>query len=199
MKSIASTISRKITRKGRGWVFTPIDFQDLGSRDSIDQTLSRLATQGLIRRVTRGIYDYPRLSSFGPIPADLFKVANALAVSTRSRILVSEAYAANILGLTNQVPARLIFLTDGTNRVRQIGNQKIVFKRTSPRKLCGSGKVSGLVLQSLRYFGKDGIKENVVQKLKNTLSSNDKIDLLKDKGLASLWMQPIIDQIINPT
>ena len=195
MKSIAKTISNRITRKQPGWVFAPGDFKDLGSRVAVDKTLSRLADGGLIRRLARGIYDFPRMSNFGPIKADLFAVAAAIARNTQSRIQVSEAYAANILGLTTQVPGKMVFYTDATKRIRKIGNQTLVFKQASPKKLGGAGRISGLVLQGLRYFGKNEIPERIVPQLQKSLSENDKTLLLKDKGLAPLWMQPIIEQI----
>jgi len=197
MKSIAKAISNRITRKQRGWVFAPCDFEDIGSRESIDKTLSRLADGGMIRRVTRGIYDYPRMSNFGPIKADLFAVAAAMARNTRSRIQVSEAYAANILGLTTQVPGKMVFYTDGTKRVRKIGNQTLVFKQASPKKLGSAGSISGLVMQGLRYFGKIELPERAVPQLQKSLSENEKTILLKDKGIAPLWMQPVIEQIAS--
>ncbi len=195
MKTIANSIYRRIIKKGRGWVFTPFDFQDLGSRESIDQTLSRLAKREKIRRVTQGVYDYPEISSFGPIPADLFSVAQAIARSTQTKIQVSESYAANILGLSNQVPAKLILYTDGTRRVRQVGRQKIIFRQVTPKKLIGAGKITGLVFQSLRYFGKDRLNDKIISRLKKILKPEDKALLLKDKNTTPIWMQSAINQI----
>ncbi len=195
MKTLSERIYRRIIQKGSGWVFVPIDFQDLGSRSSIDQTLSRLAKKEKIRRVTQGVYDYPRMSSFGQIPPDLFKVANAIARSSQLRIQVSESYAANALGLTIHFPSKLVFLTDGTKRVREIGNQKIVFKQVSPKKLVGAGNISGLVFQGLRYFGKERLRNDVILKLKEILKPEDKKLILKDKNATPIWMQAAINQI----
>jgi len=195
MKTIANSIYQRILKKKRGWVFTPFDFQDLGPRDSIDQTLSRLTKKEKIRRVTQGVYDYPELSRFGQIPADLLSVAAAISRSTQSKILVSESYAANILGLSNQVPAKLILYTDGARRVRKVGKQKIIFKQTTPKKLMGAGKISGLVFQSLRYFGKDRISNTIISRLKKILKPKDKELIVKEKYSTPIWMQIAINQI----
>ncbi|ODS29984.1 MAG: hypothetical protein SCARUB_02778 [Candidatus Scalindua rubra] len=195
MKTIADSIYNRILKKGRGWVFTPFDFQDLGSRESIDQTLSRLAKKEKIRRVTQGVYDYPKISRFGEIPTSLMLVAKAIARSTQTKIQVSESYAANVLGLSNQVPAKIILYTDGTRRVRKVGKQKIIFKQATPKKLVGAGKMSGLVIQGLRYFGKDRINEKVINRLKDILKQRDKELLLKEKYATPIWMQSAINQI----
>ena len=195
MKTIANSIYQRILKKKRGWVFTPFDFQDLGPRVSIDQTLSRLAKKEKIRRVTQGVYDYPELSRFGQIPADLLSVADAISRSTQSKILVSESYAANILGLSNQVPAKLILYTDGARRIRKVGQQKIIFKQTTPKKLMGAGKISGLVFQSLRYFGKDRISNTIISRLKKILKPKDKELIVKEKYSTPIWMQIAINQI----
>jgi len=195
MKTIANSIYQRILKKKRGWVFTPFDFQDLGPRVSIDQTLSRLAKKEKIRRVTQGVYDYPELSRFGQIPADLLSVADAISRSTQSKILVSESYAANILGLSNQVPAKLILYTDGARRIRKVGQQKIIFKQTTPKKLMGAGKISGLVFQSLRYFGKERINNTIISRLKKILKQRDKELILKEKYSTPIWMQIAINQI----
>ncbi len=195
MQSTANRVYKRILSKGRGEVYTSFDFRDLGSRDSIDQTLSRLAKKGKIRRVTQGVYDYPYQSNFGEIPADLFSIAKAIARNTQSKIQVSESFAANALGLSNQVPAKLILYTDGTGRVRKIGKQKIIFKQATPKKLVGAGEISGLVIQGLRYFGKDKINDTTIKRLKDTLKQKDKKLLLKEVYTTPTWMQKVIFQI----
>ncbi len=197
MKTIANSIYKRILKEGRGWVFTPFDFRELGSRESIDQTLSRLTKREKIRRVTQGVYDYPEISSFGEVPVSLLVVAKAIARSTQTKIQVSESYAANVLGLSNQVPAKLILYTNGTRRVRQVGKQKIIFKQATPKKLIGAGEITGLVIQSLRYFGKDRINEKIINRLKDILKQKDKESLLKEKYATPIWMQSAIDQIVG--
>src|SRR5260221_9602211 len=104
---ISTRIFRRIQAHGRGFVFTPADFADLGSRASVDQTLSRLARRSRIRRLSRGVYDYPRVSSdLGPLSPTTDSIAHAVARQTHSVAQVGPAQAASQLGLSTQVPAR---------------------------------------------------------------------------------------------
>lgn len=119
MKGIGVTqqIVRRATAKGRGAVFTPSDFLDLGSRAAVDQALSRIARAGRLRRVTRGLYDYPRIDpQLGPLTPSTYAVAQALARETGSLVQVAGAQAANMLGVSLQVPAQTTYLTDGPPR-----------------------------------------------------------------------------------
>ena len=114
MNSIAAAILKRIRVHGRGWVFTPRDFLDLGTRHPIDLALSRFASDKTIRRLTQGVYDYPRVhKKLGVLAPNPDEVAAVLAAKTGSRMQVSGARAANLLGLTDQVPAQLVYLTDG--------------------------------------------------------------------------------------
>jgi hypothetical protein len=105
MHTVPALVMRRVKGMGRGSVFTPSDFADLGGRAATDQALSRLARTGKIRRLARGIYDYPRVSRFlGPISPARDVVARALARKTNSAVQVTGAQAANALGLSTQVP-----------------------------------------------------------------------------------------------
>ena len=120
--SITSRILKRIRAHGRGWVFGPSHFLDVASRRTVNVILSRLVQEKIIRRLAQGIYDYPRthrkLGVLAPNPDD---VASALAAKTNSRMQVSGARAANLLGLSDQVPAQLVYLTDGPSRRLKIG------------------------------------------------------------------------------
>jgi len=189
---------RRIRAKRYGWVFTPKDFLDLGSRAAVDQALSRLARTGTIRRLGRGLYDYPRvrpgLGRLSPAPD---AVARAAARKTDSRLQVSGARAANALGLSTQVPARLVYLTDGRSRCIQFGNQTVELRRAAPRRLVGAGKVSGTVFQALRYLGKDGVDDVVIRRLRRALSQADKHTLRRDVAYVADWMHPVVDRIVR--
>jgi len=195
MDSIAQKINNQIKVKKLGNVFTPIDFQKVGSRDAIDQTLSRLAKSGVIRRLGQGIYEKPKKSRFGILPPDAMLVAEALARSTQSKLQVSEAYAANRLGLTTQVPGKFIYYIEGTPRSRKIGNQEIIFKRATPKRMAGAGKKVGLIIQALRYFGANNIDDTVLEKVSNKLSLSDKQDLEKEKYALPIWLQDSIEKL----
>jgi hypothetical protein len=104
------------------------------------------------------------------------------------RIQPSGAYAANLLGLSEQVPAKVVFLTDGTNRKIRVGNQEIILKQTSPRNMATAGRSSGLVIQALRYLGKQNVDERAVKTLAARLGPEDRQQLIKDIRYAPAWI-----------
>lgn len=196
MTTISTHVLKRIRGKGRGAVFTPTDFLDLGPRAAIDQALSRLAKRKVIRRVTRGLYDYPKMSArFGALSPDIDRVAQALARQSGARLQVSGARAANAFGLSTQVPAKAVYLTDGPSRKTKIGRQTLELRHAGPKSLVGAGKTSGAVVQALRYLGQDAIDEDVIDHLRRVLSDDDKNALRRDGLLAPGWVRPVIDQI----
>src|ERR1700747_403109 len=116
-QSIDSRIIATIHGRGRGSVFVPADFLDIGSREAVGLALHRLARKGTIRRLARGVYDFPKQHPvLGLLSPSADDVAKALAGRDRPRLQPSGAYAANALGLSDQVPARAVYLTDGPSR-----------------------------------------------------------------------------------
>lgn len=194
---VTSKIRQRIIGKGRGAVFAPADFLDLGARASVDQALSRLADQGVIRRLTRGLYDYPKRSPrFGmlsPLPDD---VAKAIARTNNQILQVSPSMAANLFGLTTQVPSKPTYMTDGPTRTKTIGKQVIQFRKASPKTLVGAGQKTGAVFQALRYMGKDRIDDRVIAKLATALDGNDRNLLAKQSKHVPAWMHPVVQQIV---
>lgn len=179
-----------------GQVFGPNNFMHLASRAAIDKALSRLATSGLVRRVARGLYDIPRTHKLvGKLLPSVDEVAQAVAGKESLRLQPSGAYAANLLGLTEQVPLRIAFLTDGTSRTLRIGKQTVILKRTSPRNMATAGRVSGLVIQALRHLKQEHIDEEIVARLRATLGPEDKATLIQDKHHAPVWIAKLIDRI----
>jgi hypothetical protein len=196
MKSIENKILNRIYSKGRGWCFTPKNFYDLGSPESIHIALHRLMKKGTIRRLARGLYDYPeKHSNIGLLSPKPEAIAQALSIRDNIRIQPSGAYAANILGLTEQVPAKIIFLTDGPKRRVKIGKQEIILKNTTHRYMAISGNMSAKIIHALKHIGQNYIKKNHIEYLKKKLSDEDKLQLLKDKIYAPGWMHSIINLI----
>ena len=150
-RSIESAVKNRITDHGRGWCFTPMHFSDLGSDASIRKALSQLQKQNVIRRLARGVYDYPKMHDvLGLIPPDLNEVAKAIAEKNGVQIQPAGAYAANLVGLSGQVPGRIIFLTEGPSRRVKIGNQEIIFKKTTKKVMSSAGTREGLLIQALK-------------------------------------------------
>ena len=189
MQSIDSKVLSRIYGSGRGVVFTPGRFLDIGSRDAVDKVLSRLVQKGAIRRLARGLYDYPEHHPImGILAPNPDAIAQALAGRQGIRLQPSGAYAANRLGLSTQVPARIVYLTDGPSRTVRVGNQEIRLQRTTPRSMGPAGRTSGLVIQALRHLGQKHVDDSVIQTLQNKISDQDKKRLMKDIAYAPAWV-----------
>jgi hypothetical protein len=192
----AKSVWRKIRAKHRGWVFTPREFAALGSRAAIDQTLSRLHRAGKIRRLARGIYEFPRVHPrIGVLSPSPEAVAKAVAARTHSRITVSGATALNQLGLSTQVPVQNLYLTEGPSRTLRIGNQTVTLKHVASSKMIGAGTEAGLVIQAVRSFGQKGIHELPVQALAKRLPPLVKAAVKRLAPAAPAWSQPVLRQI----
>jgi len=199
MQSIKNKIINRIYGKGRGWCYTPKSFSDLGSPEAIRITLHRLEKKGAIRRLSRGIYEYPKKHpTIGFLSPNPDKIAEAISVRYAIRIRPSGAFAANILGLSNQVPAKIVFLTDGSGRRIKIGPREIIFKRTTPRNMAGA-KSSGTLILALKYIGKEQISQDHIKHFRESLSTHIKMKLKKDSIYAPGWICPIIDEIVKET
>lgn len=189
MQSVDSQIVHRIRGTGRGSVFSPHDFIDLGSRDVVDKVLSRLVRKGTLRRLTRGLYDYPKTHPvMGILMPSPDTIATALAGKHGIRLQPSGAYAANLLGFSTQVPAKIVFLTDGPSRTVRVGNQEIRLLRTTPRNMGSAERISGLVIQALRHVGLTHVDDAVIRTLRRKLSVDDKKQLMKDIAFAPAWV-----------
>jgi hypothetical protein len=199
MQSIDSKILSRIYGRGKGCVVTPGDFLDLGSRQAVDLVLHRLAKKGTLRRLARGLYDYPRTD---PDLGFLSPTTDAIVKSLKGRdnILLqpSGGYAANLLGLSDQVPMKIVFFTDGPSRRVQIGKQVIMLKHTTPRAMATAGRVSGLAIQALRHIGQRYVDDAIVARLQKRLSDNDRKQLLQDIRYAPAWIASILRRVAGP-
>ena len=194
---IMSKIKQRIIGKGRGAIFAPSDFLDIGTRASVDQALSRLADQGMIRRLTRGLYDYPKKSPrFGYLSPSADDIAKAVARKDNQVLQPSPAMAANQLGLSTQVPSKPIYMTDGPTRTNTVGRQVIQFRKASSKTLVGAGQRTGAVFQALRYIGKDRIDDQVIGQLARALNDKDRVLLSKQSKHVPAWMHPVVQQIV---
>ena len=198
MQSIIKQVLKRIKSHGKGFVFTPKDFLNLGSRAAIDQALSRLSRDGKIRRIKRGLYDYPRVSTrLGQLSPNPDAVVQALARKTGSQIGPSGAKAANALGLSTQVPARLVYLTDGPSRDVVIGRQRIQLRYAASKYFSGNSGAD-IAVQALRHLGQNAVDDTGIRKVRTALSDHDKRALRKTIGKVPDWMTPYIKQITQP-
>jgi hypothetical protein len=195
-KSADSRVLAAIRDRGRGSVFVPADFLEFGSREAVDITLHRLARKGTIRRLARGVYDFPRQHPvLGPLSPSAETVAQALAARDRTRLQPAGAYAANTLGLSEQVPAKAVFLTDGPSRTVKIGRTTIQLRRTTARNMAAAGRLSGLLIQALRELGEKYVTPERRAHLRRTIPARQRRELLKDLSLAPAWMHPIFREL----
>ncbi len=195
-QSIDLRILSRIYGSGRGWVFTPNHFQDLGSRTAVGLALMRHTRTGTIRQLVRGLYDYPsRHPALGFLSPPADAVAKALAGRDATRLQPAGGYAANLLGLSDQMPMRVVFLTDGPTRSVVLGKQTITLKRTTPKNMVAAGKKSGLVIQALRHLGKRHMDDNLISQLRARLTDDDKKQLLQYINYVPAWIADVMRQL----
>lgn len=196
--STDTQVVQRINQKGPGAVFTPADFLDLGSRNAIDLALSRAARTGAIRKLARGLYDAPRVEpSIGPLAPATDDVAHALRDRDGARLQPAGAHAAHLLGLSDQVPVRAVFLTDGRSRTVRLGRRQIVLKHTTPKQMATAGRISGTVIQALRWLGRSHVTPELISALRRRLSDADRRQLVADIRYAPAWIAGILRRVVD--
>ena len=199
MDTVKQKILTRIQQNGYGKAYSPKDFLDLGSRGSVDVALSQLVDAGTIRRVIRGVYDYPESGALiaGLLSPDLDEVARALARKHGWRILAAGAHAANMLGLSTQVPAKAVYLSDGPTRRIKLDRRTIQFKHAEPKTLGATSEVNGLVIQALRHIGKHEVTDVMVRRIARVLPKPDRDTLLQDTQYSTDWVHEVAKAIIG--
>ena len=193
----ASKILKVIRGHGPGWAFSQRDLAGIGARDAVDKALQRLLQKGTIRRVIRGLYDYPRFSTLldQELSHDTDQAAQALARKFRWRIQPSGAAAQNLLGLSTQVPAKIVYLSDGPDRFYKIGNTALVFEHTALKEAGFKRRESALIVQALKSLGSERITPQVVAKIREWLGPKLRDKVLNDTRTATGWVYAAIKQI----
>jgi hypothetical protein len=193
VQSIDLSVRSRVFGNGRGWVFTPKHFQDLGRDAAIDSALRRLKAAGTIRQLARGLYDYPVQDPvLGCVAPSAERIARALAARDSIRLQPSGDYAANILGLSEQVPSRVVFLTDGPARKVKIGKREILLQHTTPRNMATAGRKSGTIIQALRHIGKDQVDARIIAILRRRIDDRERASLRKDLIHAPAWIADLL-------
>ena len=197
MQSIDNKLVSRIYGHQRGWAFSKNDFLDLGSDAAIRKALSRLETKGIVRRVLRGVYDYPRISSLlnETMGSDLDVLASAIARKSGWRIQPSENTALNLLGLSTKVPAKSIYLSDGPSKSYELGNRPLIFKKRALRESGFKHKESELVVQALKALGRDCIDSQICRTLSEKWTPHFWQKILRDTRTAPAWVCDIIRTI----
>ncbi len=197
MQTMRDQIVARIDRLRPGKAFSAKDFLDIGSRGTVDMTFGSLMRDGKIRRIRRGLYDMPKINEAlgGKLSPDIDEAARAIARRQRWKIVPDGAWAANLLGLSTQVPSKIIYLTDGPNNEVLIGRRTIHFKHARPKVIAGLEGKFALVVQALRYLGKEGVGSREIDKLRASLSPAEKRKLVKDTRFGVDWIYEVAKQI----
>ena len=197
MHSIERQIEKMIKSKARGSLLLPEDYLILGSSEAVRKALTRLEEKKIIIRIAQGIYVRPKVSKLiGQLTPSAEEVAVAIAKRDRIRILPTGSYALNALGLSSQVPANIVLLTDGSPREIKVGKRKIKFKKTTPKNLLAKGKISRLVIQALKEIGIGNVSIEEEQKIVDLLKLENEKDLKHDIALAPVWIRKIMDKAL---
>lgn len=196
MSSVADRTIKRVRGKGRGWVFTPKDFLDFGTRASVDMALTRLAHSGVIRRIGHGLYDYPKQhAKLGTLTSDTDNLVQAIATQTGDKVFTSGAAAANRLGLSTQVPAKSSYATSGPSRTKKVAGRTIALKRSHAPLLDNASDQANSVLQALAYLGKNSINADLIRRCADRLDDRDMKILFKSRALMPGWMSDVILKI----
>lgn len=198
---VKSAITERMENGSTPSVWTPRDFLDLGSREAVDQALHRLTRSGDIRRIARGLYDKPKPNRLTgkPTHPDPRSVVDALARRDQARILVDGMTAANDLGLSDAVPARIVVHTDARLKPIKLGNLQINFKTTAPSRLHWAGRPGMRIVQALHWLHEAGGDTDpaVAKRLRSLFADTNHgativEDLVADLLTLPAWMQQIL-------
>ncbi len=186
-----------IAGHGRGWAFSSSDMMTKFSRQQSDNLLSDLVKDGKIRRVSRGIYDYPRYSELlqKELLPDIDQVARAYARKFNWRIEVSGESALNLLGLSTQVEGKYTYLSDGAKRSYKILGTTLKFKKSSLKNIGFKYKESSLIVQALKALGKEHIDDKIISKIKNQIDTKKCSKILHDTKSTTVWIYEVIKRI----
>ena len=186
-----------IVGHGRGWVFSTRDLLSRYTRREADDSLKYLVKKGKIRRVNRGLYDYPTYSELlnQELSPDIDQVAKALARKFNWRIEISGDSALNLLGISTQVPGRYIYLSDGPNRDYDILGTRLEFKKTILKEIGFKHKESSLIVQALNSLGRDHVTPAIISKIRKQIPEEMYKKILHDTPSVKNWIYEALQEI----
>lgn len=194
--TIEDKILNKIKKCGRGSVFFISDFVTYGNRNAINKALERLTEKGLILRAARGIYCYPKIErvyGLGPIPPSMEDIAEAMAKRDGAKIVPSGLYAQYQLGLTQQVPMNVVYLTNGISRTINLGEGKAIkFKHSSPRYFVIRNQLALLLTTALKDWKVENLSAEQIDIIKSKLNANPRLQIADLKLMTSKVRELII-------
>lgn len=191
--SVEEQIIKKLKDNKRGNIYFPYNFFEIDSFEKIHVALGRLEKKQVLVRLAHGIYLFPKIDKeLGVLYPPIDEIAKAIAKRDKARIIPTGVQALNLLGLSTQVPMKVVYLTDGTQRNIAIGNQSIKFKKTSPKNLAVKGEISGLVIQALREIGDGRVSDEQLKIIIEFLKKENPENVKYDARLAPAWISKIV-------
>jgi len=195
---VENKIAEVLKSHPKGSVFFVDDFLDYGNSESVKKALLRLKEKEILVRLAHGIYLYPKIDTeLGVLFPSTEDIAKAIARRDKAKIVPTGVQALNKLGLSTQVPMKVVYLTDGATRSIKVGKRTISFKNTSPKNLLAAGEISGLSIQALKTIGKTKVDDEVILKIQTLLKKEKTENIIKDAKLAPVWINKILIQSIR--
>ena len=195
--NIKATVMEKIVESQPHSVFFITDYTDLGAAETIRKILFEATLHGILEKAAHGIYVKPKESRFGKVPIPLETVATEIAERDKCRILPSGSTAANLIGLSTQVPMNLSYITTGSTRIIEIGDRKIFFRHASPKNFASKGTAMPLLIQGLREIGEENVTGSEYEAVRRFIEKQQDPYLQEDLRLAPAWIQRIIKKILQ--
>lgn len=178
-------------------VFFVSDFLDISSDKEISKMLSELEVQGVVKRLAKGVYCKPKMTRFGPLYPEVRTIVEAVAQRDHAQVLPSGATAANMLGLSEQVPMKYTFITSGSSRVLTVGNQEVRLRRAVPRHFAYRTRLAALIVQALKSTGEENVGPEELSALKRVMDANpEKEAFRQDVQQMPIWIKKIINGLL---
>lgn len=186
-------LKARIEEMSTDGIFFVSDFLDISSNKEISKMLSELEVQGVVTRLAKGIYCKPRMTRFGPLYPDVRTIVESVAQRDHAQVLPSGATAANVLGLTEQVPMKSTFITSGSSRVLTVNGREIRLRRAVPRNFAFQTKLAALIVQALKNVGEENMGWEERGALKNVIDRNEEKEaFVADVQMMPIWMKKMI-------
>jgi len=161
---VKNKIAEVLKSQPKGSVLFVDDFLNYGNPESVKKSLLRLKEKEILVRLAHGIYLYPKFDKeLGVLFPSTEDIAKAIARRDKARIILTGVQALNKLGLSTQVPTKVVYLTDGAARSIKVGKRTITFKKTSPKNLLAQGEISSLVIQALKTIGQSKVDSETIE------------------------------------
>lgn len=178
-------------------IFFISDYADLGAAETIRKILHEATITGMLEKAGHGIYIKPKISRFGKVPVPLEKIAREIADRDKCEILPTGSTAANLIGLSTQVPMNLSYITTGSTRTIKIGDRKISFRHASPKNFAAKGRVIPLLIQGIKEIGEESMSGVEYEAIRRFVDKHQDPYLKEDLPLAPAWIQRIIKKLMQ--